>query len=174
MYKKQLELLSYIDLLSYPSNEIRQSAANVLKSSKKLNNKVLDYIAPGNTKLSREQLSILMSLFLIEGDKQHAVIDKFLSTKPDIVTSLKILLFRNKENNDDLFNFEVSRYLSHQDLKLSEDEIWQLVKHPEPMARAIGYSNLDLKNQKHKKFLEEKRKTETSDLLKVLIAKRLE
>ena len=174
MPKKQLELLQYIDLLSYPSNEIRQSAANVLKSSKKLNKKVLDYIAQGNTKLSREQLYILMSLFLIEGDKQHAVIDKFLSTKPDIVTSLKILLFRNKENNDDLFNFEVSRYLSHQDLKLSEDEIWQLVKHPEPMARAIGYSNLDLKNQKHKKYLEEKRKTETSDLLKVLIAKRLE
>lgn len=171
---KQFGVLQYIDLLSYPSKEVRKTAASFLKSNKKLNEKMLDFIAEGNSNLTREQVYILMSLFLINGDKQHAVIEKFIATNPNVNTALKLLLFRDKESKDDIFNLEISRYLSHKELKLTKDIIWKLAVHPEPMARAIGYSNFDLNDKKDRAYLEKMRNEESSNLLKVLIAKRLE
>lgn len=166
-----LGVLQYIDLLSFPIKSVRFGAVKFLSTEKVFNKNILEFIASGDSKLTRKQIYLLLSSFLIEGTKQDAVISAFFEEKPDDLAVLTILLFRKDKTEEDYFNLMAARYLGNKNLNLPEKILLELSNHPEPMARAIAYLNLDL--AKHKDFLEERKKDEKSDMLKVLIAKRL-
>lgn len=152
--ENKLSTEQYADLLSFPKQQIRTQALTFLSNIKNsnLDESTLNFIALAANKnyLTRFQTISLVSALLMEGKEALSFISAWFNLKPNAKLVLELLILRGSRigidrNQQDNFNLEATRYLIKvKDLSPNLDQFKKLSLHPEPLARALAYSKLDL------------------------------
>ncbi len=170
----QLTFEQYADLLRYPAATVRKETQKKLLIA--LPNRDLDgmlaFLGGGENQLSRLQVVSLLLSFKLEGDGAYAFLSRWFGStpEPDPQTVLELLIERNRE---DPFSVEAARYLVSKDWSASLVQIQRLVRHPEPMARALAYSRLDPSVPAEAALLKEGVKSEPNTKIRDEIVRKL-
>jgi hypothetical protein len=183
------EKLKLIDLVLFPRKAIREQASErvaIILAEESEQSALRDFLNGAGQKLSRTQLVSILSLFMERETRDHLVlIRNWFRMKPDPEAVVSLILIRRAVTRAhaikelDLFDVEAAVYLS----SLPSDTIRavfdsrvveQLVQHPEPQVRVLGYQHLDLTRQDSVSLLKSILEREPDARLRDMIQKRLE
>lgn len=168
-----LPLQQLVDLLRSPLKPLRAEAVRQLAERYPSEKGALTYLASAISALSRFQTVSLVAALAQTGEAQFSFVQSWFESGPEPDDVLGLLLARANVKELDPFNVEAARYLNLQTIKLSRKQIEQLVTHPEPLARALAYSQLRLTEPSDRKLLESMAQVEPSARLRGELMQRL-
>ena len=168
-----LPLQQLVDLLRSPLKPLRAEAVRQLSERYPAEKGALTYLASAISALSRFQTVSLVAALAQTGEAQFSFVQSWFESGPEPEDVLGLLLARANVKELDPFNVEAARYLNLQTIKLSRKQIEQLVTHPEPLARALAYSQLRLSEPSDRKLLESMAQVEPSARLRGELMERL-
>jgi hypothetical protein len=142
---KSLSLEQLADLLVFPLEKIRAQAAHALQQIPGNQfGKSLDLLTSPANSLSRLQTIYLVTALSLKNETSESFLSRWFSLEPDAQVVLQLLLTRTEQGENDAFNFEAARYLVNASLlEISDADLARLVRHPEPLARALAYAHSD-------------------------------
>ncbi len=164
------------DLLTHPESYIRnQAEAALLKTAKSKGMKeTLQVLARPEGRLSRDQNVALLSAFdESDGDVFYSYLSKWFDTAPDPHVVLKLLIARKGIVELDPFNVEAARYLTRMKWDPSLEELRGLSGHPEILARAFAYAQLDPQVPQERELLRDMASIEPSSRIRNQLQKKL-
>lgn len=155
--EEQMQLQNYGDLLRFPHAHVRAESAKAIAKlmSGQMHEASLQFLASEANRLTRFQTIALISAFAARDEKGQPYVSAWFNTQPDPQSVLSLLVARNNLAEADLFNFEASRYLVNRIWRADAVTMRKLSVHPEPLARALALSRLDLNNPAERKVLED-------------------
>lgn len=163
------------DLLSFPLDQVRQSAIVKLREGFKGQDveRLLVTLAVPGTGLTREQTISLLSALKLPAESRVPFIAAWFNLNPPAEGVLLILLARSSYDSSDVFNLEAARYLRKASWSPSLDVLKLLAKHPEPLARALAYGRLDPMVDSDRSVLLERQRDEKDENCLKIIKERL-
>lgn len=173
---QDLAFEQYADLLSFPLMQIREKARAKL-SEKYFDKKaaaMLEFLASSSNHLTRFQTSTLLSALKLQGEASYALVGSVLDTKPNPASTLGLLLARASYEKLDPINVELARYVTKSNVILSLENLQALSSHPEQLARAFAYANLDASDPKQRQILENAAVIEPSERLRAQVKEKLQ
>jgi hypothetical protein len=172
----QLALEQLIDLLQFPQREIRDQAARELSKStlSKDYQSLLLVLASDENRLTRAQGIFLVSALQVPDEEAFAFLARWFSGEPDPDTVFLILLSRSRIAKPAPFDIEGARYLIDRQWQAATEELAELVRHPEPLARALAYSRLDPKRAADLKILKAQLSADSSERMRQQIKDKLQ
>ncbi|MCO6429697.1 MAG: protein kinase family protein [Deltaproteobacteria bacterium] len=165
----------FADLLTFPSERIRSSARREL-SAKYFSGKMVPLLAVlggSENQLTRAQTISIVAAFLLTGHQADAFYTRWFSGGPDAGTVLAMLSSRSDAGSKDLFNYKAAEYLHKASWSAPLDVLKRLLAHPEPLARTLVYSRLDVNKPEELQILKTMATGDPSPLLRSFIQKRL-
>ncbi len=143
-----------LDLLTFPIIEIREAAAEQLKSDLDPTiAPILNIAASESNRLNRTQTVALLSTLSYQGEHSKKFTMDWFNTSPDPQTVLDILLARNSKETSDFFNLQAARYLADKNWTADFSKLKALAFHYEQVARALAYARLDPNKKEQLLFL---------------------
>lgn len=170
-----LDMVKYVDLLSFPSAPIREQAIARLKEKfvPASAERLLFTLASDANQLNREQSVALVSAIQERDEtRRKQFIQKWFDLKPAPDTVLLVLLSRAHLDTNDFFNWEAASYLRKNSWRASFDVLKLLATHPIPSARVLAYGRLDPSIAAERDFLKQRLSVEKDPVcLKSLMEK---
>lgn len=184
---KSLNFEQLGDLLSFPLPQVRELALNRLISDPNLEalRQFISSVSKEQNSLTRSQsitlltamkmTSINSSSLQVPTEESFAFIKQWFETNPDKKTIAVLLANHKKMGEQDPFVFEACGYLSANLDKFSIplSVIEDLIIHPEPLARTIGYLKLNPENPDEQQLLIDALRAEPNQRIQVKIRQRL-
>ena len=128
---------------------------------------------PGS--FTRSQVVSLLSALKLSNQSGYQFLNQWFKTNPNPQIIIQILVNRRKTSEVDGFVFEASRYLSSNTRKivLKPEELIAFSTHPEPILRALAYSQLDSTIAEHREIMQNAIKIEQNPRLRGDLEERL-
>lgn len=173
--KRELTFEQKADLLKFPRAGIRERAkAMILEGGlPESMAPVLAYLTSKDSQLTRTQTISLLAALGLKADAAFGFVSQWFDTEPQPESVLQILLRRQTADAIDPFNLEAARYLANHEWKASVPDLDLLTHHPEPLARALAYSHLDVAKPEERAIIERMAKSETNERMKSQLQERL-
>lgn len=143
----------YIDLLTFPNKEIKNTAINIVHGLTKLNVEFLNFLASPTSKLNRSQLIFLITALSTPGKTGEVATSRWFKLTPDPGTVANFLNISPTKKSE-LFNVQVVSYLKDSRWAPTLDVLKQLILHREPLIRALAYTRFDLSHETHRDLIE--------------------
>lgn len=179
---KNLNFEQLGDLLSFPIPQVREVALNRLTTDTNLEflRKFINSVAKEQNSLTRSQSITLLTAMRMTAsqspsEESFAFIKQWFETNPD-KRAIAVLLSNHKRMGEqDPFVFEACGYLSANLSKFSVplNVIEDLIIHPEPLARTIGYLKLNPENPDEQQLLIDALRAEPNQKIQLKIRQRL-
>lgn len=164
----------YAELLRFPLETVRDGAAQRLAETVSRPTALVVAVARDETeRLSREQVVALIAALEVSGIAGTTFIQGWFGTEPDPRAVLHLLIARSSLTEIDTFNVEAARYLKGRRWEFTLDEIEALTRHNEPLARALAYARLDVRDTAQRSILAKAVERELSVKLKEQITAKL-
>jgi hypothetical protein len=111
---------------------------------------------------------------MLEGKDPAPLFRQWFRSKPDPDSVLNLLVARGNLGENDPFNLEAARYLGRMELSALPEKLQSLSVHPEPLARAFAYANLDAQKQGDAELLKNMLSLEPTNNLREFISGKLD
>jgi len=157
----------YAELLSFPLEAVRTSAGRRLAETvKRPTALIIPIVQDSASRLNREQVVALIAALEVSGITGTTFIQGWFGTEPDPRAVLHLLIARSSLTDIDTFNVEAARYLKSRRWEFTLDEIESLTRHNEPLARALAYARLDVRDTAQRTILANAAEREASQKLR--------
>lgn len=168
-----------VDLLRFPLKGVREEAVKIVVENPGIGPAMQSFIStiaalPSDQSVSRAQNIALLHAMRNRGEIAFTFFEQWFSTRPNPQAVLRLLLSRPDVGGMDPFSLEACRYLSREAWTINDEDLRKLVKHDEPLARALAYNKLRVDIPQEFEILQQMSQEEPNQRNRDLIKKRLE